>query len=46
MGCAGEVGHSGSRPGLGRKREADWAERDFEPMKPRLIQKGFVIFCI
>jgi hypothetical protein len=46
MGCAGEVGRSGSRSGLGRKGEADWAERDFEPMKPRETQKGFIIFCI
>jgi hypothetical protein len=46
MGCAGEVGRNGSRSGLGQKGEADWAERDFEPMKPRETQKGFIIFCI
>jgi hypothetical protein len=43
VGCTGEVGRSGSRPGLGRKGEAGWAERDFDPMKPREIQKGFII---
>jgi hypothetical protein len=46
MGCAREVGCSGSRSGLGRKGEVDWAKRDFEPMKPGETQKGFIIFCI
>jgi hypothetical protein len=46
MGCAMEVGRSGSRPGPGRKGEANWAECNFEPMKPREIQKAFIIFCI
>jgi hypothetical protein len=46
MGCAGEVGHSDSRPGAVQKGEADWAEHDFDPMKPREIQKLFIIFCI
>jgi hypothetical protein len=46
MGCTGEVGRSGSRSGPGQKVEADWAGRDFEPMKPGETQKGFIIFYI
>jgi hypothetical protein len=46
MGCTGEVGRSGSMSGPGQKEEADWAERDFEPMKPGETRKGFIIFCI
>jgi hypothetical protein len=39
VGYAREVGRSDRKPGLGQKGEAGWAERDFEPMKPREIQK-------
>jgi hypothetical protein len=39
-----EVGHSDSRLGPDWKEEAGWVEHDFKPMKPREIQKGFIIF--
>jgi hypothetical protein len=40
LGGDGENGRwatGGSRPELGRKGEAGWAGRDFEPTKPREI---------
>jgi hypothetical protein len=37
---------AGKRNQPGWKGEAGWAERDFEPMKPREIQKCFIIFWI